>query len=99
MANNQVLVQFRVDSDLKNEVSEIYNALGMDLPTAFRMFMVRSKMVRGIPFETVLPENAVTRAEGLAAFEELRKQASDVPEMSLEEINAEIAKVRQNRRK
>lgn len=99
MANNQVLVQFRVDSDLKNEVSEIYNALGMDLPTAFRMFMVRSKMVRGIPFETVLPENAVTRAEGLAAFEELRKQASDVPEMSLEEINAEIAEVRQNRRK
>lgn len=99
MANNQVLVQFRVDSDLKNEVSEIYNALGMDLPTAFRMFMVRSKMVRGIPFETVLPETAVTRAEGLAAFEELRKQASDVPEMSLEEINAEIAEVRQNRRK
>lgn len=99
MANNQVLVQFRVDSDLKNEVSEIYSALGMDLPTAFRMFMVRSKMVRGIPFETVLPENAVTRAEGLAAFEELRKQASDVPEMSLEEINTEIAEVRQNRRK
>ena len=99
MANNQVLVQFRVDSDLKNEVSEIYSALGMDLPTAFRMFMVRSKMVRGIPFETVLPENAVTRAEGLAAFEELRKQASDVPEMSLEEINAEIAEARQNRRK
>ena len=34
MAKNQTLVQFRVDSDLKNEVSEIYSALGMDLPTA-----------------------------------------------------------------
>lgn len=99
MANNQVLVQFRVDGDLKNEVSEIYNALGMDLPTAFRMFMVRSKMVRGIPFDTVLPETTVTRAEGLAAFEELRKQAADVPEMSLEEINAEIEEVRKNRRR
>lgn len=51
MAKNQTLVQFRVDSDLKNEVSEIYSALGMDLPTAFRMFMVRSKMVRGIPLK------------------------------------------------
>ncbi len=98
MANNQVLVQFRVDGELKNEVSEIYNALGMDLPTAFRMFMVRSKMVRGIPFETTLPENKVTRAEGLAAFEELRRQAADVPEMTLDEINAEIAEVRKNRR-
>ena len=97
MAKNQTLVQFRVDSDLKNEVSEIYSA--MDLPTAFRMFMVRSKMVRGIPFETVLPENAVTRAEGLEAFEKLREQATDVPEMSLDEINAEIAEVRKNRRK
>ena len=98
MANNQVLVQFRVDGELKNEVSEIYNALGMELPTAFRMFMVRSKMVRGIPFETTLPENKVTRAEGLAAFEELRRQAADVPEMTLDEINAEIAEVRKNRR-
>lgn len=53
---NQVLVQFRVNSDLKDEVSEIYNTIGMDLPTALRMFMVRSKMVRGIPFETKLPE-------------------------------------------
>ena len=98
MANNQVLVQFRVDGELKNEVSEIHNVLGMDLPTAFRMFMVRSKMVRGIPFETTLPENKVTRAEGLAAFEELRRQAADVPEMTLDEINAEIAEVRKNRR-
>ncbi len=98
MANNQVLVQFRVDGELKNEVSEIYNALGMDLPTAFRMFMVRSKMVRGIPFETTLPETKVTRAEGLAAFDELRLQAADVPEMTLDEINAEIAEARKNRR-
>ena len=52
-----------------------------------------------IPFETVLPENAVTRAEGLEAFEKLREQATDVPEMSLDEINAEIAEVRKNRRK
>ena len=36
----QVLVQARVDKELKQEVSEIYNALGMDLPTAIRMFLV-----------------------------------------------------------
>ena len=31
----QVLVQFRADKALKEEVAEIYNQLGMDLPTAF----------------------------------------------------------------
>ncbi len=90
----QTLVQVRVDKSLKDEVTDIYEALGMDLPTAIRMFLTRSKMVRGIPFETTLPKEMVTRQEGLEAFEELRKQAADVPEMSLEEINQEIAEVR-----
>lgn len=94
----QTLVQFRVDKELKQEVTAIYDALGIDLPTAFRMFMKRSKMVRGIPFETTLPDNVVTRAEALDAFEELRRQASDVPEMSLDEINAEISEVRATRK-
>lgn len=43
----QTLVQARVDIELKQEVTEIYEALGMDIPTAIRMFFVRSKMVRG----------------------------------------------------
>lgn len=47
----QVLIQFRADKALKQEVAEIYETLGMDLPTAFRMFMTRSKMVKGLPFE------------------------------------------------
>lgn len=33
----QVLVQVRVDKKLKEEVSEIYEMLGLDLPTAIRM--------------------------------------------------------------
>ncbi|MCD7981757.1 MAG: type II toxin-antitoxin system RelB/DinJ family antitoxin [Clostridiales bacterium] len=95
----QSLVQVRVDKSLKEEVSDIYEALGMDLPTAIRMFLTRSKMVRGIPFETTLPKEMVTRTEALEAFEELRRQAADVPEMSLEEINQEIADARSARGK
>ena len=95
----QVLIQFRADKALKQEVSEIYESLGMDLPTAFRMFMTRSKMVKGLPFEATLPESTITRAEARRAFYNLRQQASDLPEMSLEEINAEIAAVRAERRR
>lgn len=57
--------------------------------------MKRSKMVRGIPFENTLPRTIITRSEAMAAFEDLRQQASDVDEMTLEEINAEISKVRE----
>lgn len=94
----QALIQFRADKVLKQEVTEIYEALGMDLPTAFRMFMTRSKQVRGLPFEATLPENTITRTEALNAFELLRRQAADVPELTLEEINAEIMEVRSTRK-
>ena len=47
--SEQVLVQFGVDKELKQEVSEIYEELGMDLPTALRMFMKKSKQVKDFP--------------------------------------------------
>ncbi len=42
----------------------------------------------------------VTREEGLAAFYEMRNQVQEagVPEMTLDEINAEIAEARRERR-
>ena len=82
----QALIQFRVDKELKQEVAEICDILGTDMPTVFRMCMKQIKIVRGIPFSTRLPESIVTRSEAIHAFEEMRKQASDVPEMSLDEI-------------
>ena len=65
----QVLIQFRADKSLKQEVTEIYEALGMDLPTAFRMFLARSKMVKGLPFDATLPETTITRTEAKAEGE------------------------------
>lgn len=97
--SEQVLVQFRADKILKQEVTEIYEALGMDLPTAFRMFMKKSVLEKGLPFEAKLPENNITRAEAKKAFYDLREQAADIPEMTLEEINAEIEAVRAERKR
>ena len=56
-------------------------------------------MVKGLPFEATLPETTITRAEAKNAFYELREQAADVPEMSLNEINAEISAVRAERKR
>ena len=93
----QVLIQFRADKALKQDVADIYEQLGMDLPTAFRMFMKKSKQVRGLPFDAILPE-ATVREDFRAAFNALREEASDTPEMTLEEINAEISAARADRK-
>ena len=89
--SEQVLIQFRADKNLKQEVSEIYESLGMDLPTAFRMFMSMSKMVKGIHFSVTIPEGAVTRTDAISAFERMRANSE---EMTLEEINGEIKATR-----
>lgn len=96
--NEQVLIQFRVDKALKQEVSDIYEQLGMDLPTAFRMFMKKSKQVRGLPFDATLPETNA-REDFRVAFNALRDEASEAPEITLEEINAEISASRADRKR
>ena len=96
--SEQVLNQFRCDKKLREDCVSIYEAMGMDINTAFRMFMERTRMVNGLPFPAVLPQNRkMTRIEAKKVLDDLREEASGLPEMSLEEINAEIAAVRQER--
>lgn len=94
----QVLNQFRSDKALREECAAIYEAMGMDLNTAFRMFMERTRMVRGLPFPAVLPSDKMTKAEAQAAIDAARQEAADMPELTLDEINAEIRAARMERK-
>ena len=54
---------FRSDKTRRVECAAIYEAMGMDLNTAFRMFMEGTRMVRGLLFHAVSPEKQITRTE------------------------------------
>jgi len=84
---NATLVQLKVDREIKEDVSRIYENLGLDLPTAIRIFFKKSIAVGGLPFELREENNR------WQLYDQVRKsiQENNVPEMSLEEINAEIA--------
>lgn len=90
--SEQALVQARMDKELRDEVAEIYEQLGLDIPTAIRMFFTRTKMVRGIPFDTTLPEKVITKAEAAEKFKKIHEAAANVPEISLDEINKVFAR-------
>ncbi len=94
----QVLNQFRSDKTLREDCVAIYEAMGMDLNTAFRMFMERTRMVRGLPFPAVLPETRMTREEAKGVIDGMRAEAAVLPEMTLDEINAEINAARAERK-
>ena len=92
------VLQVRVDDELKNQASAIFNELGMDLSTAIRMFLKKSVSERGIPFETTLDEKDI---EFGRLIRELQKHSEEIgnSEMTLEEINEEIRLAREERRK
>ena len=90
------LVQVRIDDELKAQATAVYDALGIDLSTAVRMFLKRSVMVNGVPFNMTLPKQDY-KAECVArALQELSDAAAlnGTSEMTLEEINAEISAAR-----
>ena len=86
-----VTVQTRVDPELKADVDEILAGVGLDMPTAIRMFLVRVRRVCGIPFPVTLysPELAAAMDEAdRIARDPATRRYTDVHEM-MREILAE----------
>ncbi len=99
MASN--VLQVRVDEKLRAKAAAIYEELGIDLQTAVRIFLKRSVMVNGLPFGMTLGERQdMSAIEGIRAIQSMRESAEKIglSEMSLDEINEEIAASRKERR-
>ena len=54
-------------------------------------------MAGGLPFPEDMSQNQIARIEAKQAFEELRREAADFPEMTLDEINEEIRLYREGK--
>ena len=92
------LIQVRVDDDLKIAATDVYEKLGIDLSSAIRMFLKRSVMQNGIPFPMVIDKNKSDRMlEIMDHFQTLSEENGN-SEMTLDEINEEISKSRQERK-
>ena len=94
------VMQVRVDDDLRAKAAAVYEELGIDLPTAIRMFLKRSVVVNGVPFSMTLPKQEAYRSDrAIRAMQSLSEaaQQNSTADMSLDEINAEIAASRADR--
>ena len=92
MANS--LIQFRTEEAARIKAMEICERLGIDLQTYMRMCISRLIQENGIPFSMKLddlPDNKAIRAMKSAGR---IAEENDIADMSLDEINAEIAKAR-----
>ena len=88
------LVQFRTEDTAKIKAMGICEKLGIDLPTYMRMCISRLIQENGIPFSMTLDE--IPESKALKAMKAASRIAAEngLADMTLEEINAEIAEAR-----
>lgn len=74
MAGNTTNISIRMDADLKAQADALFNELGMNLTTAFNIFVRQSLREGGIPFEVKLEQ---PNKETIAAMLEAERIARD----------------------
>ena len=74
MATNVSNVSFRIDSDLKAQADALFAALGLNMTTAFNIFLRQSVRQGCIPFDITLD---TPNAETVAALLEARQMMAD----------------------
>ena len=92
MANS--LIQFRTEESSRIKASNICEKLGIDLPTYMRMCISRLIQENGIPFSMNL--NDISENKALRAMKAASRIAEEngIADMTLDEINTEIAESR-----
>ena len=96
--DNMAVLQIRIDDELKKQASIVYGELGIDLSTAVRMFLKKSVSIGGIPFDTTISDSTL---KAILAIDRMRtiSENNGNSNMTLDEINEEIRKAREERKK
>lgn len=74
MAGSTTNISIRMDADLKAQADTLFNELGMNLSTAFNIFVRQSLREGRIPFDVSLNQ---PNTETIAAMQEAERIAKD----------------------
>ena len=90
MAGTTTNISIRMDTALKKQAEDVFNELGMNLTTAFNIFVRQSLREGGIPFEISINQpNRETIAAMLEA-ERIAKDSSVKGYTDLDELFADL---------
>ena len=92
----QTPMTVRIDSQQKAMFDSLCEQFGMSANTAINIFVRQVIRLRSIPFIISATEaDEDIRAKAIKTIREIREDAKNRPELTLEEINAEINAVRE----
>ena len=92
MAGTTTNISIRMDSELKARADALFNELGMNLTTAFNIFVRQSLREGGIPFEIKLEQPNRDTVAALMEAERIARDPSVKGYDDLDELFAELKK-------
>lgn len=92
MAGNTTNISIRMDSNLKAQADALFGELGMNLTTAFNIFVRQSLREGGIPFDIKLEKPNKETAAAMLEAERIAKDPSVKGYTDLDEMFAELKK-------
>ena len=95
----QTAMTVRLDSVQKAQFDQPCEQFGMSANTAINIFVRTVIRRRSIPFTISAEPDDSIREKAIKAIQDIRREAQERPELTLEEINAEINAVREARAK
>ena len=90
-------LQIRIDDTLKKVSSDILNDLGLDLSSAIRLFLKKVVVLNDLPFDRKIDSKDYQYALSIRNMQ-IDANEAGLSDLSLDEINEIITKVRQERR-
>ena len=93
------MIQVRVDEELKKTAEYFFNEIGLDLSTAIRMFLKKSCMAHGLPFDANIAKDSYNWVLSMKLYTMTDEEKQKLKGISLDTINEEIAKARQEHKK
>ena len=93
------LLQIPIDDSLNREAALVFENLGSDTPTAVRSFLQQAAAAKSASFTMTLPQDSNKTEQGRKALLAMNEVAekNGLSDMTLAEINAEIAAARRAR--
>lgn len=97
----QTSMTVRIDNQQKAMFDQLCEQFGMSANTAINVFVRQVIRLRRIPFTIAAAEpiDDDIRTKAIKAIQDIREDAGNRPELTLEVINAEINAIRETRQK
>ena len=102
MTGETTNINIRMDKALKEQAESLLAELGMNMTTAFNIFLRQAVRERAIPFQisAIAPTQKTMLAEGRELMKSIQEDSvrNGTDKMTMDEIDAEIATYRQEKR-